>query len=418
MNPPFKAHPAAGVRSAIAAVVAAASALVLACAPDSGSEDSVVARDSAGIAIIESRSPTWTTQQGWSLGESPRLQVGLRDGSADQEFSTVIDAALLPDGVLVVADLGSNELRFFAPGPRHIRTVGRTGRGPMEFMALRSVEVVGDSLYVFDASLDRLSVLTLAGDPIRTAGFGPVDRISLFRYSLVGTVGAELLFGTLFFQPVPRRPAAVYADSAPNLVYSQDGRPAGTLGEPVRMDLFGETDGGGPQPFGRMSALDTDGSSLFIGDGATYEIRVYSAIGELVRIIRRAWEPQRVTPVLVDELVRMQMDLYGVAEGDARAAAIREPFERLPLPEHTPAFGQLVVASSGHIWTQDYRPVEDGGDKQWSVFDPQGRWLGRVSVPGRHRLLDAGPDYILGIWRDDLGVESVRVYDIEVPYGG
>jgi hypothetical protein len=44
------------------------------------------------------------------------------------------------------------------------------------------------------------------------------------------------------------------------------------------------------------------------------------------------------------------------------------------------------------------------------VFDPEGVWLGTVEVPPGLRIYEIGPDYMLGRWDDELGVEHIRSY--------
>jgi hypothetical protein len=67
---------------------------------------------------------------------------------------------------------------------------------------------------------------------------------------------------------------------------------------------------------------------------------------------------------------------------------------------------------------------EDVGLEQgrFSVFRPDGAWLGYVEIPegltaGRGwsdtQMLKIGSDYILGVWANDYGVEQVRLYGIE-----
>jgi hypothetical protein len=41
-----------------------------------------------------------------------------------------------------------------------------------------------------------------------------------------------------------------------------------------------------------------------------------------------------------------------------------------------------------------------------------GRILARVQMPSKFRVQEIGEDYVLGVWRDDLDVESVRVYGL------
>lgn len=68
-------------------------------------------RDSTGVRITSSKvsgAPTWI------LSPEPALQVGVIDGDHAYRFDRIEAAFRLGDGRLVVADRGSNELRFLA----------------------------------------------------------------------------------------------------------------------------------------------------------------------------------------------------------------------------------------------------------------------------------------------------------------
>jgi hypothetical protein len=54
-------------------------------------------------------------------------------------------------------------------------------------------------------------------------------------------------------------------------------------------------------------------------------------------------------------------------------------------------------------------------DRVWTVFDPEGRYLGDLTVPAGFNVFEIGPDVIIGRWTDDLDVEYVRLYRIEKP---
>jgi hypothetical protein len=46
------------------------------------------------------------------------------------------------------------------------------------------------------------------------------------------------------------------------------------------------------------------------------------------------------------------------------------------------------------------------------VFDVDGRRIATVELPERFNLMDAGADYVLGVWRDDLDVEHVQAFEL------
>jgi hypothetical protein len=50
---------------------------------------------------------------------------------------------------------------------------------------------------------------------------------------------------------------------------------------------------------------------------------------------------------------------------------------------------------------------------QWSVLEPNGRWLGLVSLPADLDVKEIGVDYVLAVVTDEFGVEYVRLYSIE-----
>jgi hypothetical protein len=83
----------------------------------------------------------------------------------------------------------------------------------------------------------------------------------------------------------------------------------------------------------------------------------------------------------------------------------------MTLPETKPAYGRLLVDSEGNLWVADYSEERDD-EGSWSVFDPEGRFLGAVETPTGGRVQQIGSDFVLGVWRDEFDVEYVRLYEL------
>lgn len=83
-------------------------------------------RDSAGVQIV---SVDGLDRPGavWRLAPSPEVVVGVLQGSPLEQLFEVRDAAMLPDGRMVVANSGTFELRFFGSQGDHLDSLG--GRG-------------------------------------------------------------------------------------------------------------------------------------------------------------------------------------------------------------------------------------------------------------------------------------------------
>jgi len=83
----------------------------------------------------------------------------------------------------------------------------------------------------------------------------------------------------------------------------------------------------------------------------------------------------------------------------------------MDLPPTRPAYGRLLVDEEGFLWAAEpTRYPHPAGS--WTVFAPDGRLLGVVTMPERFRLHQAGPDWVLGVWRDELDVEFVVLFPL------
>jgi hypothetical protein len=60
---------------------------------------------------------------------------------------------------------------------------------------------------------------------------------------------------------------------------------------------------------------------------------------------------------------------------------------------------------------KDY-PIPGETSSRWTVFGRDGLFLGTVDLPPRLQVFEIDATSILGLWRDDLDVEYVRVYSL------
>ncbi|HSG82474.1 MAG TPA: hypothetical protein VLC48_09495, partial [Gemmatimonadota bacterium] len=153
---------------------------------------------------------------------------------------------------------------------------------------------------------------------------------------------------------------------------------------------------------------------LYIGNGQAPMIERRRLDGSANSIYR--WVEAARRPAAAHYERYREEDIASASEG--RRPLIAHYYrEDLPLPEHLPVYQGLFVDDLGYLWVEQYRlPWED--PPQWEIFDPEGRWLGRVTTPRRFRLFQIGRDFILGRHRDEIGVERVRLYSLLKPEGG
>ena len=162
--------------------------------------------------------------------------------------------------------------------------------------------------------------------------------------------------------------------------------------------------------FGRESFFGIGPDMVYVGDGSAYEVRGYDRSGRLRRIIR-VTEPNRpVTRAMIAELYADAASAAG--RPPAAVPAATDP-NALPASPNLPAYGALRVDAASRLWVKDYPAPRDTAAR-WVVFDPEGRRMGAVMTSMSFQPVHIDRDTIAGVWRDELGVESVRVYRVRL----
>jgi hypothetical protein len=79
------------------------------------------------------------------------------------------------------------------------------------------------------------------------------------------------------------------------------------------------------------------------------------------------------------------------------------------LPSLLPAYRSVTCATDGHVWAELYE-ADPSAAPAWDVYDAQGRFVGRADGPAGLAVDAITADVLVGVWRDDVGVERVRSY--------
>lgn len=392
--------------------------LICSCETQAEPLPRAVVRDSAGVTIVENAGPLARDSVAMVVDTTAVVEIG-GSGQAGTEFGRVSGTLRLGDGVIVVADGGHSELRFFDSSGAWQRTVGRKGSGPGEFDMIGALYPLGpDSLAVYDINRRRISVFGADGSLIRelTLSSAPEDGFPF----MIGVLDGSLLVQTQGFsqswQNGPRR------DTVPVLRYPRWSPPALPLGRFPGSDTYMlvQRNSGGQiatttstsLPFGRVLTLRTAGDRLHVGTGDRDEIASYDSAGKLTRLVR--WT-QPLVPVTDADIAAIKREmLEGFRPGaEARRDRVKGILEAMTFPSTKPAYDSFVVGDEGSLWVERYSQPASHLPARYDVFDGSGQWLGHVTFPARFALSHAGPGYALGVWRDRDDVERVRLYHLE-----
>ncbi len=163
----------------------------------------------------------------------------------------------------------------------------------------------------------------------------------------------------------------------------------------------------GPVRYSTSPTATVFGDGWYYGSGESWEIGVYSPDGALTHLFRRD-EPNRPFTEEIEE----EPEPDPGPQSDPNA--LFEAFEAsMPIPETFPAYRSFMVSDDGSLWVLNY--LYPSEQPSWEVFRHDGRYLGAVETPMGARVMQIGDDFVLVIWRDELGIEQVRMFELIKP---
>lgn len=372
-------------------------------------------RDSAGITIVTNARPGAEAPTPWTLGAEPSVSIGVLDGAEPYLLSQVRTALRLGDGRIAVANDGTKEIRFYDAGGSHLRSVGGEGEGPGEFMSISAMmRMPGDSLGVWDYSTRRLTLLDPAGELGRSVRMEESEEVRIPFLQARLSDGSFLATAAVIFMSGDNREGLV-REPVQYMRFGADGTFLGpVLSLPGSENLVISGDNFvriQNAPFARASRLDVGPDGIVAGATDRYELGFYDVDGTLRRLLRTEHPLRTVDADLREAYEQERLD---AAEDEEARAGVREDFETLVYPPSLPAFSAVEVDVTGHVWVQDYRPPgEDEGPDTWLVYDPEGRIVGAVELPGGFTVFEIGEDYVLGRLTDELEVERILMYGLD-----
>jgi hypothetical protein len=365
--------------------------------------------------VVESQGPAWSPGTGWSLSTEPYLQIGKREGEEPFQFFDVTDGLQLSDGRIVILNAGTQTVRVFSEEGEFLTEFGGAGGGPGEFRRLRSVhQLAGDTVLVWDPGRPGFSQFTASGAFLGSTTLMPPGSEQLG--SVHPLPDGHLLVNT-YASPATHegdRGIGIHRDMAPALVFDRRGSLLDTLGvypsTETMIIRLGRGTALGTAPFAKSTLLAVSGSTVYLGTADRMELSVLDLNGALKAVFRypgaeltlkeedREWFRARMTEMV--STPEEQQILGAMLSG-------------LVFPDTRAAYSDLVVDPGGAIWLRTGRHFPPmGPSAEWTVFSESGFLLGAVRFPERFEPLEFGLDRVIGVWREELDVEFVRIYPI------
>jgi hypothetical protein len=392
-----------------------------ACSPAANEVATFERIDSAGVTIALSRDQLWPDSTPGLLSAEPTVEIGVEIGEDAYLLSGVAGAAQLPDGSIVVCNTADRTLRFYTSSGEYQRSVGGEGRGPGELRNIIRCLRRNGQIWVYQAPAFPIERFDDSGQRLEPVDMPRPNE----RFSVLVDISEQ---GELVVRQDARRqeiPSGV--SILPATLFRTD--PDGSLME------LGTFDGGRwvrservwfPAAYSPTLQVATMGETTLVGWPETFDIGVLSPNGSVDMRIRRESVLVPATDAHRRALVRRVLE-GPMPTGDTPYDAPevrRQIVDMMIYPDVLPAHYRILVTTDGRIWIERGDAPRDPlpwvadpyeAPTTWDVFGPEGAWLGPVELPGGFDPLEIGERYVLGVHRDQLGVERVRMYELTQP---
>lgn len=374
-------------------------------------------RDSSGVLITDNRGTLGPVV----LRAKAVPSVEISDLSGESPLFRVVGIVQLRDETIVVGNSGTGELLYLSPAGDVLAKAGGEGSGPGEFRLMGRIGHLGrDTIWAYEQRLRQLYRFGAHGELLSSITVPRPDDI--FQPTPVGLFGDGSM--PVYQEPfaladdgparVERNTLAIYLYETglqeftpivevPGLEFSVSLQPA-IAGRPKRF-------GRGLREFGRTTGLAVVEDLLVVADNDKYELAYYDKRGTLVRLVRRSHERVKIADRDIREVRARRLE--SVRNVSLREVVSRSFAEAPEPPQFLPAFDSRILSDDeGRVWVAEYpRPSTDS--VRWSVFDRSGFLVATVITPARLQIMDVGIRWVIGVWRDQNGVEYVRKYQLE-----
>lgn len=346
----------------------------------------------------------------WRVDSLPALSIGLSDSdNLDAAFERITGATVLPDGRILVADLGDAPLKLFDRDGTFLHRVTRKGQGPREITYLARLFRCGDFVYTYDIDGYRIQQWSLAGEYEREFRFVLPARQQAVYASACNAAGRFIHVGWGARGGAPtsgyHRDTAVAwtsaaADSAP-LVFDSV-----ASSERWGQTYEGQVVGSAPLPFGKQPFVAFGPTRMYIATGDPAGVLVYDVSGAPRPAVPLADSAPPVTPDDVRALIEREV----LQDGESRRRAIEREYAEVTFPDTKSNVTALLVDADGRLWVRPPARA-NAATVLWQVFDPDGQALATVTLPSDLGVFEIGADYILGRRVDETaGVPLVQLF--------
>jgi hypothetical protein len=156
--------------------------------------------------------------------------------------------------------------------------------------------------------------------------------------------------------------------------------------------------------------ISDENDLTYFGYPEDYEINIYSHLGKLQKIIKRDYEPIRITKKDEESLINMMGEMLS-SSGNIPQGALKKALEKIKFPPYKPAFQKFILMENGWLFViVDSFPNEHA---LIDLFDQEGKYIAQFEskMPIEWIFFKNGKAYAVATEND---YQFVKRYSYEI----
>lgn len=333
-----------------------------------------------GVIVVKNPKEPMYSENAVSLKEE--LSIGVAEGSEEYMFSQIGNIAVDDEDNIYVFDRKESHIKVFDKDGEYLKTFGKKGQGPGEFNSPSGVFITPQN-EIMVADRRVLHFFTLRGEFIKSLS---AARIQFFgRTSIDSQSSIYVMIGTINMEKGTSLYELKKFDSNLNFLNTVASIPGPKPGEPFDPFI--------PVFFWKIDEND----NVIYGYQKNFEFLVFNPEGKLIKKIVKEH-----TPVKIKEEEKEE------SPGDSL------PPLKYALTDFHTAFFTFSLDDEGRIIVQAWEKTEDRKQHYYDVFDPEGKYIARVSFRFRPQIWKNHKLYT--IEEDEEGFQMVKRYKVTWRY--
>jgi hypothetical protein len=339
------------------------------------------------------------------------IRIGALEG--DNALTHMPMIVVADDGRMFVPQPQENVVRVFDRNGRRLHDLGRFGSGPGEFRSVHPVTLAGDSIWVADSRLGRLTKLHVDGTLLETVTWPgqsgpsggiiiPARRLADGSFSAITVTEGANAAALPTSRPIPR--------------YDVQGKIVGTIAilgyAPAMLDVGGSRVQS-PVADGPLTSFSPDGRRLVIVDrrsaaprtSGRFQLTWVTIRGDTVARVTVPYDPVALTAAMAERMLASYVGAGMPRDQVSRLGGELRRFSSLP------PVTAVIYGRDDAVWVQRESP-SPGSNAPWERIEPSGR-RSIISLPAPGRIVAASRTHIWVAERGEYDVPYLARYRIE-----